>query len=129
MRCRFNGRIWVSTEVEQAETAATATAAPVMPRAGLERRLRAMLADWKGLLLGELPQARDVLRTLLVGPLRFTPVVDERRRGYRFEGAVALDRLVAGVVDLPTGVVSPICASWNQWRAWLRGVDGLRRAA
>jgi hypothetical protein len=79
----------------------------LMPGPGLERRLRAQLADWKALLLGELPQARDVLRTLLVGPLRFTPVVDERRRGYRFEGAVALDRLVSGVVALPTGLASP----------------------
>ena len=51
--------------------------------------------------------APSKLRTLLVGPLRFTPVVDERRRGYRFEGAIALDRLVSGIVDLPTGVASP----------------------
>ena len=39
--------------------------------------------------------------TLLVGPLRFTPVRGERRRGYRFEGAIPLDRLVSGIVDLP----------------------------
>jgi site-specific DNA recombinase len=94
-------------DLEEALRASAAGSSPVLPRAGLERRLRTMLGDWKALLLGELPQARDVLRTLLVGPLRFTPVVDERRRGYRFEGAVALDRLVAGVVELPTGVVSP----------------------
>jgi hypothetical protein len=42
-----------------------------------------------------------VLRTLLVGPLRFTPVDTERRRGYEFAGLVALDRLIAGVIDLP----------------------------
>jgi hypothetical protein len=42
-----------------------------------------------------------VLRTLLIGPLRFTPVNDGRRRGYRFEGTIALDRLLSGVVDLP----------------------------
>jgi hypothetical protein len=60
-------------DLEQAVSVAGASAAPLVPRAGLERRLRAMLADCKGLLLGELPQARDVLRTLLVGPLRFTP--------------------------------------------------------
>jgi len=50
---------------------------------------------------------RDVLRTLLIGPLRFTPVIEERRRGYAFRGAIALDRLIAGVVDLPTKVASP----------------------
>jgi hypothetical protein len=44
---------------------------------------------------------REVLRALLIGPLRFTPVIEERRRGYAFEGAIALDRLIAGVVDLP----------------------------
>ena len=52
-------------------------------------------------------EGHAVLRTLLVGPLRFSPVVDERRRAYRFEGAIALDKLVAGVVDLPTKVASP----------------------
>jgi hypothetical protein len=94
-------------DLEQAARDSAARTSPVAPGPGLERRLRAMLADWKALLLGELPQARDVLRTLLVGPLRFTPVAEDRRRGYRFEGAVALDRLVSGVVDLPTRVASP----------------------
>jgi hypothetical protein len=47
-----------------------------------------------------------VLRTLLVGPLRFTPIDEERRRGYAFEGMIALDRLLSGVVDLPR-VVRP----------------------
>ena len=42
-----------------------------------------------------------MLRTLLIGPLRFTPVKEERRRGYAFEDALALDRLLAGVIDLP----------------------------
>jgi hypothetical protein len=51
----------------------------------------------------------DVLRALLVGPLNFTPVLEARRRGYAFEGAIALDRLVSGVITLPalTGVASP----------------------
>ena len=43
----------------------------------------------------------------LVGPLKFTPVVEGRRRGYTFEGTIALDRLLAGVVVLPTKVASP----------------------
>jgi hypothetical protein len=42
------------------------------------------------------------MKELLVGPLRFSPEVDERRKRYRFTGAVALDRLVAGVIDLKT---------------------------
>ncbi len=47
------------------------------------------------------------LRQLLIGPLRFTPVNEERRRGYVFEGLIALDRLIAGVLELPTKVASP----------------------
>jgi DNA invertase Pin-like site-specific DNA recombinase len=52
-------------------------------------------------------EGRAVLRALLIGPLRFTPVKDERRCGYAFHGTIALDRLLAGVVDLPTVVASP----------------------
>jgi hypothetical protein len=48
---------------------------------------------------------REVIRTLLVEPLRFTPVIEER--GYAFEGSIALDRLVSGVVDLPPLMASP----------------------
>jgi site-specific DNA recombinase len=73
----------------------------------LEGRLRAKLADWRGLLHRNVAEGRSVLRTLLIGPLRFTPVREERRRGYAFEGMLALDRLLAGVVDLPTVVASP----------------------
>jgi hypothetical protein len=40
--------------------------------------------------------------TLLIGPLNVTPNVEERRRGYAFEGLMALDRLLSGVVELPT---------------------------
>ena len=67
----------------------------------LEQRLRVKLADWRGLLTRNVETGRDVLRTL------FTPVIDERRRGYAFRGAVALDRLIAGMVDLPTQMASP----------------------
>ena len=73
----------------------------------MEARLRAKLSDWRGLLRRKVTEARAVLRALLIGPLRFTPVADGRRCGYAFEGAVALDRLLSGVVDLPTKVASP----------------------
>ena len=48
-----------------------------------------------------------MLRTLLIGPLKFTPIVEERRRGYVIEGMIALDRLVSGVVELPPRMASP----------------------
>ena len=69
----------------------------------MERRVREKLADWRGLLTRNVDSGRDVLRALLVGPLRFTPVVNEGQRGYRFTGTIALDRLVAGAIDLPPG--------------------------
>ena len=74
---------------------------------GLEARLRAKLANWRALLTRNVKEGREVLRTLLIGPLRFTPTADGRRRGYTFEGTIALDKLVTGVVDLPTKVASP----------------------
>ena len=43
-----------------------------------------------------------MLKLLLTEPLRFIPIVDERRRGYQFTGTIALDRIVAGVVDPPS---------------------------
>ncbi len=69
---------------------------------GLEQRLRAKLADWRGLLTRNVESGREVLKTLLVEPFRFTPEIDARGRRYRFTGAIALDRLVAGVIDLKT---------------------------
>ena len=89
------------------EMAVSAIARPQISLAALERRLRGKLNDWRGLLTRNVEAGRSVLRTLLIGPLQFTPVHDERRRGYAFEGVIALDRLVAGVVDLPTVMASP----------------------
>ena len=48
-----------------------------------------------------------MLRAVLVSPLRFRPIVEERRRGCAFAGTIALHRLLAGVADLPTAVASP----------------------
>jgi hypothetical protein len=81
---------------------------PAAPR-GLETRIREKLADWCALLKRNADGGRAVLKELLVGPLRFTPEVDERRRRYRFTGAIALDRLVTGVIDLKTltGAIGP----------------------
>jgi hypothetical protein len=86
----------------------------------LEARLRAKLADWRGLLRRNVPEGRSALRQLLIGPLRFTPVNEERRRGYAFEGMIALDRLLAGVLELPTKVASPegldtLCMVDHDW--------------
>lgn len=82
----------------------------VAPAVALERRIREKLADWRGLLTRNVDSGRDVLRMLVTEPFRFSPVVNERRRGYAFTGRLALDRIVSGVVELPktlTEVASP----------------------
>jgi site-specific DNA recombinase len=95
----------------------------------LEARLRAKLADWRGLLRRNVTEGRAVLRALLIGPLRFTPITEPRRRGYAFTGTIALDRVLAGVLELPTVVASPMSASWNRIASWLQQMDAFRRAA
>ena len=106
----------IEREIQQ-HTAET----PRLKLAGLETRIRPKLADWRGLLRRNVQDARAALRALLTSPLRFTPIVDDRRRGYAFTGTVALDKLLAGVVELPTKMASPnrIC----------KRVGGLLRAA
>jgi hypothetical protein len=100
---RLDGR----ADALRAELAGCAASAPLIDRRALERRLHAKLADWRGLLTRDLTAGRDVLRLLLVGPIRFTPVTDERRRGYRFEGRIALDRIIAGVLETYPKGTSP----------------------
>ena len=101
-------------------------AVPVVDRVALERRLRSKLADWRGLLTRDLSSGREMLR-LLLGPIRFTPVDEERRRGYRFEGTIAHDRMISGLVATPLNVASPagFVASWMS----MEGVTEYLRAA
>jgi hypothetical protein len=75
----------------------------------LEQRLREKLADWRGLLTRNVESGRAVLKALLEGPLRFTPILEGRRPAYAFEGSISLEKLVSGVIELPTltGVASP----------------------
>lgn len=114
-------------EALERQLATHAPDAPAVNLAALETRLRAKLADWRGLLHRNVQEARAVLRTLLIGPLRFTPVNEARRRGYAFQGTIALDQLLAGVVDLsplvasPTGIVASECLP-------IQGISDLRAA-
>ena len=50
--------------------------------AGLEQRIRTKVADWRTLLTRDIDAGRQVLKLLLTEPLRFTPILDDRRRGY-----------------------------------------------
>jgi hypothetical protein len=84
------------TKMKPARRGITAPRAPV----ALERRIRAKLDDWRGLLTRNRESGREVLRLLLADPFRFSPEIDARGQRYRFKGAIALDRVVEGVIDL-----------------------------
>ena len=73
----------------------------------LERAVRACLDDWRGLLARQTSHGRDFLRKVLTGPIEFTPVVQGRRKGYRFKGEASIGKLLSGVADLPTSLASP----------------------
>jgi hypothetical protein len=48
---------------------------------GGERRIRARLKRWRALLTEQVQESRDLLRQILVGPIQFTPVEQNGRRG------------------------------------------------
>ena len=54
------------------------------------------LSDVKGLLGREVPQARQMLRKLLADKIEIEPVGSGRQRGFKFRGALTVDRLIGG---------------------------------
>jgi hypothetical protein len=94
-------RLEARAEALRAELATAPAMAPTFDRKALEQRLHVKLADWRGLLTRNVATGNAMLRTLLAEPIRFTPVLEHRRRGYRFEGRIALDRMLTGLVVLP----------------------------
>jgi len=75
----------------------------------VERQARRRLAQWRSLLARRTIDARDVLRVVLVAPLRFTPFRESTRRGFRFQG----DASVAGLLD---GVLESCRGKWRPHR-------------
>jgi site-specific DNA recombinase len=68
---------------------------------------RALLTHWRALLTTKHVQdGRQLLREALVGPIRFTPEQNGTLM-YRFEGDVAMGRLLMGVASLAPFVASP----------------------
>lgn len=121
---RLHGAQERRDEADATLTRLDARAASGVNLQGMEHRLRAKLADWRGLLRRNVESGREVLRALLVGPLVFTPIVEDRRRGYAFSGTIALDRLLSGVVNLPTVVASPT-GIVTGWQLPVRGFSDL----
>jgi site-specific DNA recombinase len=75
---------------------------PVVPRIdwrATERQARQLFDQWRTVLAHQPQHARTVLRELLAGePIRFTPIEESTRRGYRFEGSAVIGGLLEGVV-------------------------------
>jgi len=63
--------------------------------ARLKQALQCRLQDVRALLGRHTPHARVLLRKILTGKIEMTPLHDQQR-GYRFRGALALDRLIEG---------------------------------
>jgi hypothetical protein len=62
--------------------------------------LSGIVSDWKDPLSGDTSQARQVLRKLLNGRLKFNPKLDEAGMPYyEFSGTGILDPLIAGSVS------------------------------
>src|SRR5215831_17783550 len=62
----------------------------------LKAELLVKVQDVKALLGRHVPQARQMLRKLLADKIELEPVGQGRRRGYKFRGALTVDRLIAG---------------------------------
>jgi site-specific DNA recombinase len=62
----------------------------------LKSTLRERVSDLTALLGRHTAQARQMLRKLLVNKIELEPVGRGRERGYRFRGALCIDRLIAG---------------------------------
>ena len=97
-----------SSEGRRAELVASIESAEAvdvrrLDRKGIERTVRQQLTAWRSLLTTNVGDGRQLLREVLVGPLRFTP---EGKR-YRFEGEAAIGRLLAGSADLAPFMASP----------------------
>jgi len=62
----------------------------------LKSTLRERVSDVTALLGRHTAQAREMLRKLLVNKIEFEPVGRGRERGYRFRGALCIERLIGG---------------------------------
>ena len=95
LRQREGRRDHLAGQLRAVESAASVTA---LDPAHVRRELHERLTDWQGLLGRETPEARQILREVLVGRLIFTPRIDGSTRYYEFAGQATLSGLLAGIV-------------------------------
>jgi DNA invertase Pin-like site-specific DNA recombinase len=80
---------------QEARLAELANPAPAMDAAAVRTQLNGYVRDWEALLRGQLGQAQQVLRRLIVGRLVFTPQADGF---YKFSGKGTVKPLLGGVI-------------------------------
>ncbi|MCA1838504.1 MAG: hypothetical protein LC674_07125, partial [Actinobacteria bacterium] len=74
---------------------------PRLNDAEIEASVLGTLEDWRGALRRHVPQARQIIRKLLVGKLAMNPVRVGRAGAYDFTGAASLAGLLTGTSGLP----------------------------
>jgi hypothetical protein len=67
--------------------------------ATIEAALRGRLTEWRSLLRRHVPQARQILKKLLIAPVRFAPQREGDTRYYEFTAQVAFGRIFNGIAD------------------------------
>jgi ABC-type transporter Mla subunit MlaD len=83
----------LATELEQLDQVARVTSVDTDQ---LKQELRTRVNDVSALLGRRTPQARQMLRKLLTDKIELEPVGEGRDRGYRFRGALTVDKLIGG---------------------------------
>jgi hypothetical protein len=67
----------------------------------LRNELAARFADWPGVLRRQPELARQIIKKLVVGPIRSTPKRDEHGRGYfEFEAEGSFAKVLGGVFNV-----------------------------
>ena len=78
-------------------------AARQFDRKTIETKVRGHVGQWRTLLTKHVNDGRQLLREVLLGPLRFTP----DGRAYRFEGEATFGPIIAGMVGVAPFGTSP----------------------
>jgi hypothetical protein len=90
----------------------------------LRRELHDRVADVTGLLEPQTVQARQMLRKLLADKIELEPVGSGQQRGYKFRGALTVDKLIGGDVFSLLARNTPDCGGPNGIRTRVSALRG-----
>ena len=89
-------------EIERERSALAIAAPSELEERRLRRTLRDRLAQFDELLVGDVPQARQVLRKVIDGRIAFRPAERRGERGYRFRWSLVTSALMGGYIGVAT---------------------------